>query len=48
MTLWRDAQGCEWSFENCLCPRYTSPDEQGNITLDYCCFVVRLQDIWFG
>ena len=44
MTLWRGAQGCEWSFENCLCPRCTSPDEQGNITLDDCCFVVKQQD----
>ena len=25
-----------YSFENCLCPRYTTPDEKGNVTLDYC------------
>ena len=36
---WKDADGAEWSFENCLCPRYTTPDEQGNVILDYCYFV---------
>ncbi len=42
MEIWRDADGAEWSFENCLCPRYTTPDEKGNVILDYCCFVKRL------
>lgn len=39
LSLWKDAQGGVWSFENCLCPRYTTPDEQGNVILDYCFFV---------
>lgn len=34
-----DENGVEWSFENCLCPRYTTPDENDNIILDYCYFV---------
>lgn len=39
MRVWRDAEGSEWSFENCLYPRYTTPDEKGNVILDYCCYV---------
>ena len=39
MRIWKDIRGGEWSFENCLCPRYTTPDEQGNIIMDYCYFV---------
>ena len=39
MTIWKDENGAQWSFENCLCPRYTTPDEHGNIILDYCTFV---------
>ncbi len=39
--LWRDENGAVWSFENCLCPRYTTPDEKGNIILDYCYFVKK-------
>ncbi len=39
--LWRDEKGAVWSFENCLCPRYTTPDEKGNIILDYCYFVKK-------
>jgi len=31
--------GTVMSFENCLCPRYTTPDEKGNVILDYCYFV---------
>ena len=38
---WRDADGAVWSFENCVCPRYTTPDADGNIILDYCYFVVK-------
>lgn len=34
-----DDEGAELSFENCLCPRFTTPDENGNIILDYCYFV---------
>lgn len=39
MRIWQDAGGGEWSFENCLCPRYTTPDENGAVILDYCCYV---------
>ena len=38
-TLYKDARGGVWSFENCLCPRYTTPDSEGRIILDYCYFV---------
>lgn len=31
-----DGDGAEISFENCLCPRFTTPDEKGNVILDYC------------
>ena len=31
--------GSFWCFERYGCPRYTSPDEKGNIILDYCFFV---------
>lgn len=24
-----------WSFQRCNCPRFTTPDEQGNVILDY-------------
>ena len=41
MTVWQDANGAAWSFENCLCPRYTTPDEYGNIILDYCYFITK-------
>lgn len=39
MEIWRDERGGVWSFENCLCPRYTTPDDKGNIILDYCYYV---------
>ena len=39
LKLWTDDNGGVWSFENCTCPRYTTPDEQGNIIMDYCYFV---------
>lgn len=39
MELWKDEKGGVWSFENCLCPRFTTPDEQGNVILDYCYYV---------
>ncbi len=41
-TCWiygRDDDGAVMSFENCLCPRFTTPDEKGNVILDYCYFV---------
>ncbi|MBP3453758.1 MAG: GyrI-like domain-containing protein [Clostridia bacterium] len=25
----------DWCFERCNCPRYTTPDENGNVVLDY-------------
>lgn len=34
-----DENGVERSFENCLCPRFTTPDEKGNVILDYCYFI---------
>ncbi len=39
MSVWKDGQGAVWSFENCVCPRYTTPDENGNVILDYCYFI---------
>lgn len=33
------ADGATYAFENCLCPRFTTPDEKGNVILDYCIFV---------
>lgn len=39
MRLWKDERGGIWSFENCLCPRYTTPDKKGNIIMDYCYYV---------
>ncbi len=39
LELWTDEKGCVWSFENCTCPRYTTPDEHGNVIMDYCYFV---------
>lgn len=39
LELWTDENGGVWSFENCTCPRYTTPDEQGNVIMDYCYFV---------
>ena len=41
MEIWQDQNGAVWSFENCLCPRYTTPDENGNVILDYCYFVTK-------
>ena len=35
-----DKNGAIWSFENCVCPRFTTPDEKGNIILDYCYFIM--------
>lgn len=25
----------DWCFERCNCPRFTAPDEEGNVVLDY-------------
>jgi hypothetical protein len=34
-----DENGFQWSFERYGCPRYTDPDEKGNIILDICFYV---------
>ncbi len=34
-----DEKGAVWSFENCTCPRFTTPDEKGKVILDYCYIV---------
>lgn len=39
MTLKTDENGLRWSFERYGCPRFTTPDDKGNITLDYCCVI---------
>ncbi len=39
MEIADDIDGAIWSFENCTCPRFTTPDEKGKIILDYCYFV---------
>lgn len=39
MEIGVDENGVEMSFENGLCPRFTTPDEKGNVILDYCYFV---------
>ncbi len=41
MTVWKDEEGAEWSFENLMWPRYTDKDENGKVILDYCIFVER-------
>lgn len=33
-----DGQGAYWFMERYACPRFTQPDEQGNVTLDICIF----------
>ena len=35
-----DENGAIWSFENCVCPRYTTPDDKGNVILDYCYYIL--------
>ena len=39
MTPWKDPEGGVWSFENGLCPRFTTPDDKGCVILDYCFYV---------
>lgn len=31
-----DANGVKWCFERYVCPRFTVPDEEGNVILDMC------------
>ena len=40
VTLWKDTDNGVWSFENCPCPRFTTPDEHGNVMMDYCYYVM--------
>ena len=39
MEFWSDERGAVVQFENGLCPRFTTPDENGNVILDYCFYV---------
>ncbi len=34
-----DEKGVLWFFERYGCPRFTAPDEKGNIILDICYFL---------
>lgn len=34
-----DENGAWWFFERYVCPRFTTPDNQGNITLDICHYI---------
>ena len=34
-----DKNGVKWCFERYVCPRFTTPDEEGNVTLDMCFYV---------
>lgn len=34
-----DEQGAVWWFERYVCPRFTTPDEKGNIILDSCYYI---------
>lgn len=42
---WRDRGWClqpdGWFFERYNCPRYTTPDEKGNVILDYCAYLAK-------
>ena len=38
-TIARDGQGAFWFFERYVCPRFTTPDAQGNVILDICHYV---------
>lgn len=40
MEPWQDSAGMTWSFEYCVCPRYTTPDEKQQVILDYC-YLIR-------
>jgi predicted transcriptional regulator YdeE len=34
-----DKDGACWFFERYVCPRFTTPDEKGNIILDICFYI---------
>lgn len=35
---WKVAEN-SWFFERYQCPRFTTPDEKGNVILDYCFYL---------
>ncbi len=35
----QDGEGAWWFFERYGCPRFTTPDEQGEVTLDICHYI---------
>ncbi len=37
-----DGQGACWFFERYGCPRFTTPDEKGNIILDVCHYIEKV------
>ena len=37
-----DEKGAFWFFERYGCPRFTTPDDKGNIILDICHFIEAL------
>lgn len=43
MRIIPDENGAYWFFERYTCPRFTSPDENGEIILDICHFVEKAQ-----
>ena len=36
-----DEQDTYWFFERYVCPRFTTPDEKGNIILDICHYIEK-------
>jgi hypothetical protein len=36
-----DEQGALWEMERYNCPRFTAPDEKGNVILDICLFIEK-------
>ncbi len=36
-----DEKGAYWFFERYVCPRFTSPDDKGNLVLDICHFIEK-------
>jgi len=38
-TIKPDINETVWCIERCACPRYTEPDEHGNVILDICFFI---------
>ena len=40
MQVQSDKHGLAGFFERDQCPRFTTPDEKGNVIIDYCFFIV--------